>query len=102
MSSAVDTGQDGHITGYGSPSYRNYVLLLLMAVYTLNFIDRTLIAVVAQPIIESFELTDSQWGLLYGPRLPFSMRSWGFPLPCGLIDQIASRLLQCALFCGPL
>ena len=32
-----------------------------MLVYTLNFIDRTLIAVVAQPIIESFQLTDAQW-----------------------------------------
>ena len=49
----------GHLTGYGSASYRHYVLLLLMLVYTLNFIDRTLIAVVAQPIIESFQLTDA-------------------------------------------
>ena len=80
MSSAVDTGQDGHITGYGSPSYRNYVLLLLMAVYTLNFIDRTLIAVVAQPIIESFELTDSEWGLLYGPPFAIFYAVMGLPI----------------------
>ena len=29
-------------------------VLLLMLVYTLNFVDRTLIAVVAQPIAEVF------------------------------------------------
>ena len=63
------TTANGHMTGFGTPVYRNYVLMLLMCVYTLNFIDRTLIAVVAQPIIDSFGLTDSQWGLLYGPSV---------------------------------
>ena len=71
MVSTEGNSSEGHLTGFGSPLYRNYVLLLLMAVYTLNFIDRTLIAVVAQPIIESFQLTDAQWGLLYGP--PFAI-----------------------------
>ena len=47
------SGTDGHLTGFGSKGYRTYVLLVLMVVYTLNFIDRTLIAVVAQPIILS-------------------------------------------------
>ena len=54
QTTASDTAS-GHMTGYGSPSYRHYVLILLMLVYTLNFIDRTLIAVVAQPVIESFQ-----------------------------------------------
>ena len=66
MQTTASHAANGHLTGYGSPSYRHYVLILLMLVYTLNFIDRTLIAVVAQPIIESFQLTDAQWGLLYG------------------------------------
>ena len=59
MQNTVSEAKAGHLTGYGSASYRHYVLLLLMLVYTLNFIDRTLIAVVAQPIIESFQLTDA-------------------------------------------
>ena len=71
---------EGHLTGFGSPSYRQYVLLLLMGVYTLNFIDRTLIAVVAQPIIESFRLTDSQWGLLYGPPFAIFYAVMGLPI----------------------
>lgn len=70
----------GHLTGYGSASYRHYVLILLMLVYTLNFIDRTLIAVVAQPIIESFQLTDAQWGLLYGPPFAIFYAVMGLPI----------------------
>ncbi len=76
---AVDDSK-GHLTGFGSAGYRNYVLLLLMGVYTLNFIDRTLIAVVAQPIIESFQLTDAQWGLLYGPPFAIFYAVMGLPI----------------------
>lgn len=80
MSATVETAPDGHLTGYGTPSYRNYVLFLLMVVYTLNFVDRTLIAVVAQPIIDSFGLTDSQWGLLYGPPFAIFYAVMGLPI----------------------
>ena len=51
-----------------------------MLVYTLNFIDRTLIAVVAQPIINTFSLTDSQWGLLYGPPFAIFYAVMGLPI----------------------
>jgi predicted MFS family arabinose efflux permease len=50
----------------GTAGYRNYVLLALTFVYTMNFIDRILIGVVAQPIIEEFKLADWQFGLLTG------------------------------------
>jgi MFS family permease len=90
VSSTTDTAENGHLTGYGTPGYRNYVLLLLMAVYTLNFVDRTLIAVVAQPIIESFGLTDSQWGLLYGP--PFAIFYAVMGLPIALWADRANRV----------
>jgi len=45
---------------YRSGGYRNYVIISLMLLYTLNFIDRILIGVVAQPIIEEFKLQDWQ------------------------------------------
>ena len=79
MQSTLSEAKAGHLTGYGSASYRHYVLLLLMLVYTLNFIDRT-IAVVAQPIIESFQLTDAQWGLLYGPPFAIFYAVMGLPI----------------------
>ena len=74
----AETG--GHLTGYGSKGYRTYVLIVLMVVYTLNFIDRTLIAVVAQPIIQSFELTDFQWSLVYGPPFALFYAAMGLPI----------------------
>ena len=70
----------GHISGFGTPLYRHYVLVALTFVYTLNFIDRTLIAVVAQPIIDSFVLTDAQWGLLYGPPFAIFYAFMGLPI----------------------
>ena len=70
----------GHISGFGTPLYRHYVLVALTFVYTLNFIDRTLIAVVAQPIINSFGLTDAQWGLLYGPPFAIFYAFMGLPI----------------------
>ena len=97
--SAKGTGE-GHLTGYGSPSYRHYVLILLMLVYTLNFIDRTLIAVVAQPIIESFQLTDAQWGLLYGPPFAIFYAIMGLPSRYGLTVPTVSLSSVCALCCG--
>ena len=80
MQTTASDAANGHLTGYGSTSYRHCVLVLLMLVYTLNFIDRTLIAVVAQPIIESFQLTDAQWGLLYGPPFAIFYAVMGLPI----------------------
>ncbi|MEM9668568.1 MAG: MFS transporter [Pseudomonadota bacterium] len=54
----------GHVTGYGSQGYRTYVLIMLTGVYTLNFIDRNLVGVLAEPIITTFSLSDTQFGLL--------------------------------------
>lgn len=64
MSNSAAAATNGHETGYGSKGYRTYVLLALMVVYTLNFIDRNLIGVLAEPIITTFSLSDTQFGLL--------------------------------------
>ncbi|MCA8900809.1 MAG: MFS transporter [Hyphomonas sp.] len=77
---AGPAAQPGHITGFGSKGYRTYVLVALMMVYTLNFIDRTLIAVVAQPIINTFQLNDTQWGLLSGPPFALFYALMGIPI----------------------
>lgn len=53
-------------TGYGSPAYRAYVLLALIIVYVFNFIDRTLIGVLGEPIRQTFGLSDTAIGLLSG------------------------------------
>lgn len=67
-------------TGYGTPAYRMYVLVVLTLVYTLNFIDRNLINVIAQPIITEFGLTDSQFGFLNGPPFAIFYAFMGIPI----------------------
>lgn len=71
---------NGHITGFGTKGYRTYVLIALTLIYTLNFIDRTVITVVAQPIINTFSLTDTQWGLLTGPPFALFYAIMGIPI----------------------
>ncbi len=65
-SSAGTESQSSTGQAFGTAGYRSYVLLALTFVYTMNFIDRILIGVVAQPIIEEFKLADWQFGLLTG------------------------------------
>ncbi len=67
-------------TGYGTKSYRTYVLLSLLMVYTLNFIDRVLIGVVAEPIIQEFQLADWQFGLLSGFGFALLYTVMGIPI----------------------
>lgn len=72
---APETGRD-----YGSRSYRGYVLGALTLVYTLNFVDRVLIGVVAQPIIDEFRLQDWQFGLLSGFGFALMYTIMGIPI----------------------
>ncbi len=70
-----NTGQ-----AFGSRSYRNFVLGSLTLIYTLNFIDRILIGVVAQPIIDEFRLQDWQFGLLSGFGFALMYTLMGIPI----------------------
>lgn len=65
---------------FGTPAYRAYVLLSLTLVYTLNFIDRNLLGVVAQPIIKEFGLSDTQYGFLNGPPFALFYALMGIPI----------------------
>lgn len=51
-----------------------------MIVYTLNFIDRNLMGVLAQPIIQSFGLSDGQFGLLAGWPFAIFYAVMGLPI----------------------
>lgn len=65
---------------FGTPGYRNYVILSLTLLYTLNFIDRVLIQILAQPVIEEFKLQDWQFGLLAGFAFAFMYTLVGIPI----------------------
>ncbi|MBU1289460.1 MAG: MFS transporter, partial [Alphaproteobacteria bacterium] len=86
---------NGQVTGFGTKGYRSYVLIALMLIYTLNFIDRTLISVVAQPIINTFSLNDTQWGLLSGP--PFALFYALMGIPIAMWADRSNRVMVIAL-----
>ena len=49
-----------------SEGYKRLVLSALVLAYTLNFIDRTIVGIIGQPMKESLGITDAQLGLLGG------------------------------------
>ena len=51
---------------YATAKARNYALVLLTIVYSFNFIDRQLLAILQEPIKLELALSDSQLGLLTG------------------------------------
>lgn len=76
----TSTSGAGQGRDYGSSAYRWYVLLSLTLVYTLNFIDRALLGVLAQPVISNFGLTDTQFGFLAGPPFALFYALMGIPI----------------------
>lgn len=79
----------GEIEGYGSSSYRVFVLFALLLVYIFNFIDRSLISVLGEPIRETFALSDLQIGLLSG--LAFAILYTLLGIPFAMLAERRSR-----------
>ena len=63
-----------------TPAYAWYVLTLLLLAYILNFVDRNILAVVAQDIKLEMGLSDTQLGLLMGPAFAILNVLASFPL----------------------
>lgn len=66
--------------GFGSKSYRSYVLGSLLIVYIFNFIDRTIINILTEPIKATFQVEDWQMGLLGGPAFAVLYTFLGIPI----------------------
>ena len=62
------------------PSYKAAVLSLLLAAYTFNFIDRTIIATIGQAIKTDLKITDAQLGLLGGLYFALLYTLLGIPI----------------------
>lgn len=78
--------------GYGSFGYRSYVLMSLTVVYTFNFIDRILISVVSVPIINEFQLSQFQFGLLSGIGFALFYTLLGIPI-ANLSERVSRKLI---------
>jgi predicted MFS family arabinose efflux permease len=63
-----------------SENYKRLILFLLVAAYTLNFIDRTIIATLGQPIKDTLKITDTQLGLLGGLYFALLYTLLGIPI----------------------
>ncbi len=63
-----------------SENYKRLVLILLVVAYTLNFIDRTIIATLGQPIKDTLKITDTQLGLLGGIYFALLYTLLGIPI----------------------
>jgi sugar phosphate permease len=72
------------------PGYRYYVLAMLTLVYTLNFLDRQILGILATPLKAEFQLTDRQFGLMSG--LAFAMLYTTLALPIAWLADRFSRV----------
>jgi len=88
----------GHLTGFRSKEYRAYVLGSLLLVYIFNFIDRTIINILTEPIKASFGVEDWQMGLLGGPAFAILYTFLGIPI--ARLSERVNRVAIIALAVG--
>ncbi len=63
-----------------TPAYRAYALGLLVVVYVLNFVDRQILTILAKPIADELQFSDTQLGLLTGPAFALFYTFAGIPI----------------------
>jgi predicted MFS family arabinose efflux permease len=59
---------------------RRYVLALLMAAYTLSFLDRQVLSILVEPIKNELKVSDAAMGLLTGPVFVIFYTFLGIPI----------------------
>ena len=74
-------------------AYRYYVLGMLVVVYTMNFLDRQILAILAGPIKQELQLTDSQLGLMGGLAFAMLYSTLGIPI-AWLADRSSRRRIM--------
>jgi len=84
--SAANTSGAG---AYPPEGYAWYVVFLLLAIYTLSFIDRQILALLVEPIKRDLELSDFAFSLLSG--FAFALFYTVFGLPFARIADSRSR-----------
>jgi len=88
---------DTRAASQASLAYRGYVLVILVLVYTFNFMDRQIVGILAVPIKADLFLTDSQLGLMGGLAFALFYTSLGIPV-ARLADRVSrTGIMTCAL-----
>lgn len=67
-------------TSLYSPRYRNYALGVLFLGYVVNFVDRSILSILLEPIKHDLDLNDTQLGLLGGLAFALFYATLGVPI----------------------
>ena len=95
MTAQSPTVEDGHAPVSG----RAWLVLgMLWFVYVLNFLDRQLMSILAKPIQDALQVSDSQLGLIGG--LYFAMFYCFIAIPVGWLADRTNRVAVLSLACG--
>ena len=79
-------------------AYAKYVLSVLVLVYAINFIDRQILAILAEDIKRDLGLSDADLGFLYGTAFAVFYALFGIPLGRLADNWVRVRLLTAGLF----
>lgn len=66
--------------GLYSTGYRKYALFVLLLGYIINFVDRSILAILIEPIKADLDLNDTQLGLLGGLAFALFYSTLGIPI----------------------
>ena len=61
-------------------TYANYVLAVLFVAYVINFVDRQIVSILAEPIKQALGVSDSWIGFLGGPAFAIFYATLGIPI----------------------
>lgn len=93
MSSAVATNPREM-----SAAYKRFVLVLLVVVYVFNFIDRTILSILLEPIKAEFDLSDTQLGFLSGLAFALFYTVLGIPIARWADRGVRRTIIALAVF----
>jgi predicted MFS family arabinose efflux permease len=82
----------------GATGYSVFVLVLLTAAYIFNYLDRQLLAALAEPIKHDLQLSDTEFGLLTGTI--FALFYAAFGIPAAWIADRSNRVRIVAIACA--
>jgi MFS family permease len=92
--------EQNNSTAAVSNNYRRYALWLLLVIYTLNFLDRQILNILAEPIRKELHLADWQLGLMTGLAFAVFYTVLGIPIArwSDRGDGNRGRIISIALF----
>jgi len=97
--SALTRAQGEHVTGevHFSQNYRKYALAVLFLGYVVNFIDRSILSILLEPIKLDLALTDTQLGMLGGLAFAVFYTTLGIPIAAMADRRSRVKILAVAM-----